>query len=183
MASEFDEALQGFLQSQNLELSVVSIDGVFFVNLFTRGRRDVLSTRHARAWVAKGEGTSLDGAINAAVEAFDGSPTGGAAGAEDDGESELEPNLRWSTKYKNSLPDSAFLWVREDCVEYKDQQGRSHPLSCRDLPVKNRSGAYDYAHVKNAISRAVQLVGVPAETQRRLQAEARKIFEREFGYA
>jgi hypothetical protein len=94
---------------------------------------------------------------------------------------ELRENRKWSTAYKNDLPDSAFLYVREDCVEYKDEQGRSHPLDCRELPVKNHLGNYDYAHVKNAISRSVQLKDVPVATQRRLQAEARRIFDREFG--
>jgi hypothetical protein len=98
-------------------------------------------------------------------------------------EDDLEPNRRWSTKYKDSLPDSAFLYVRPNCVEHKDAQGRSHPLDCRDLPVKNRAGNYDYAHVKNAISRAVQLKGVPMSVQRKLQAKARAIFKREFGGA
>jgi hypothetical protein len=98
-----------------------------------------------------------------------------------DDEGALEPNRVWTTRYKNSLPDSAFLYVRPNCVEHKDAQGRSHPLDCRDLPVKNRAGNYDYAHVKNAISRAVQLQDVPMSVQRKLQAKARAIFKREFG--
>ena len=97
---------------------------------------------------------------------------------------DLEPNRVWTTRYKNSLPDSAFLHVVENCVEWKDDEGRSHPLSCRVLPYRNRAGNLDEAHLKNAISRAVQLgPDVSKAEQKRLQAKARRLFKSEFGYA
>ena len=179
MASEFDESLVNFLAVTGSTLTL---------------RAGKQTTRGApQGWVFAveidpgpdgtiGEGRSpdLDDAINEAVVTMDlpGLPGPLQNNPEDD----LQPNRVWSTAYKNSLPDSAFLFIKHDCVEYKEA-GRSHPLDCRDLPVKNRSGAYDYEHVKNAISRAVQLKGVPVSVQKKLQRKAREIFNREFGYA
>jgi hypothetical protein len=168
MASEFDESLLGFLQAHlGMFMQFHEHKGEFHVDLGFEGSAGPEGV---------GSGATLDDAINAAVEDFE-QRSGMARNAPDD----LEPNRVWTTKYKNSLPDTAFLYVRKDCVEYKEA-GRSHPLDCRDLPVKNRSGAYDYAHVKNAISRAIQLEGVPMSVQKKLQAKARAIFKREFGY-
>jgi len=177
MASEFDESLQAFLYEEGLVLEI--FPGVVDA---TRRRASIVPGFEARLIevteegerliIASADGHSLDEAINEVVETHGGEP----------GPVDLEPNRVWTTRYKNSLPDSAFLYVRKDCVEYKEA-GRSHPLDCRDLPVKNRSGAYDYAHVKNAISRAIQLEGVPMSVQKKLQAKARAIFKREFGGA
>jgi hypothetical protein len=92
----------------------------------------------------------------------------------------MAPNRRWTQAYKNDLPDSAFLYVRPGCASHRDATGRSHPLTCRELPVKDRQGRYDEAHVRNAISRAMVLAGVSLAERRRLQAAAKKILAREF---
>jgi len=87
-------------------------------------------------------------------------------------------NRKWTAAYKNSLPDSAFLYVRSDCVERRDAEGRSHPLSCRELPVKDHLGNYSVPHVRNAIARAAVLKGVSASEKRALQQKARGILAR-----
>lgn len=85
-------------------------------------------------------------------------------------------NAKWSTAYKNSLPDSAFLYVDKSRVKYRDRQGRSHPLSARKLPVRNRAGQVDVPHAKNAIARAPQVKGVSATKKRELQRKARRVY-------
>lgn len=88
------------------------------------------------------------------------------------------PNRRWSTKYQNDLPDSAFLIVDEDCVSYKDDKGRSHPLSCRKLPVKNHLGNYDCDHLRNAEARANQVKGVSQAERMRAKKRASDLYDR-----
>lgn len=80
----------------------------------------------------------------------------------------LLTNPKWSSKYVNSLPDSAFLVVRKNEVEYVDDKGRSHPLSSRSLPIVNRQGNYSCPHVANAKARLNQVQGIT-------QTEARSI--------
>lgn len=55
----------------------------------------------------------------------------------------LKPNRKWSTKYKNRLPDSAFLLPKH-----------------RKLPYKNANGTVSLSHVRNALARASQVEGV-----------------------
>lgn len=90
----------------------------------------------------------------------------------------MQRNSQWSTAYKNRLPDSAFFYVDKSCVERKDSQGRSHPLSCRHFPYKNHQGNVSVSHVRNAISRAPQSK-FPVSVQREVQNKARKVLERE----
>lgn len=90
-------------------------------------------------------------------------------------------NARWSTSYKNSLPDSAFFYVDQSCVHSRDRQGRSHPLNCRHFPYKDRAGRVDLKHVRNAIGRAPQSK-LPLKVVREVQAEARRILARHGGY-
>lgn len=90
-------------------------------------------------------------------------------------------NARWSTAYKNSLPDSAFLYVDTSCVHRRDRQGRSHPLNCRHFPYKDRAGRVDLKHVRNAIGRAPQSK-LPLKVVREVQAEARRVLARHGGY-
>lgn len=93
----------------------------------------------------------------------------------------MHENARWSTAYKNSLPDSAFFYVDEPCVNRRDAQGRSHPLGCRHFPYKDRQGKISLSHVRNAISRAPQS-NLPLRVQREVQAEARRVLARRGGY-
>jgi len=48
----------------------------------------------------------------------------------------------WDTAYQNELPDSAFLWIHPD---YKS--GKSKDKSLRKLPVYDKNGRLDRAHV------------------------------------
>ena len=85
----------------------------------------------------------------------------------------MHVNARWSTAYKNRLPDSAFFYVDKSCVTGTDRQGRSHPLSCRHFPYRNHLGAVSLSHVRNAISRAPQS-DLPRAVQDRVQRAARR---------
>jgi hypothetical protein len=59
----------------------------------------------------------------------------------------------------------------------KDEEGKTKPRKLRHFPVKNASGKYDAAHVRNAIARIPQsnAPGLTAAKKRQLQARARKI--------
>jgi hypothetical protein len=94
----------------------------------------------------------------------------------------LEPNAHWSRAYVNSLPDSAFLYVEHG--GQKDRIGRTHPLSLRHLPFKNRSGRVDRHHLAAARSRLHQgKTEIPAHKKVELYQKADHIWEREFGMA
>jgi hypothetical protein len=94
----------------------------------------------------------------------------------------LEENSRWSRAYVNSLPDSAFLHVEPGGK--KDRIGRSHPLSLRHLPYKNRSGRVDRAHLRAALSRAHQAkTKLPARVKEHAFRRAQEIYRREYGAA
>ena len=60
----------------------------------------------------------------------------------------------WSTQYKNSLPDSAFLFI--EAGGEKDSSGRTVPRSKRHFPYKNAAGKIDRAHLRDAIGRIAQ---------------------------
>ncbi len=95
-------------------------------------------------------------------------------------EAGLAENAHWSRAYVNSLPDSAFLHVEPG--GRRDRLGRSHPLTLRHLPYKNRSGRIDKAHLRAAMSRAHQgKTKLPAATKERVFRRAEDIYEREFG--
>jgi len=88
----------------------------------------------------------------------------------------LQPNAKWTRKYIDRLPDTAFLIVDKDMVNYKEE-GRSHPLNSRSLPIKNHLGQYDCAHLKNAEARANQIVGVSAKTRKAAKKKASKLYD------
>lgn len=60
----------------------------------------------------------------------------------------------WTTEYINSLPDSSFAYIEPGGT--KDAEGKTVPRSKRHFPIKDASGKYDAAHVRNALSRAPQ---------------------------
>lgn len=91
----------------------------------------------------------------------------------------LFENPRWTRKYIDELPDSAFLYVDKSRVTHR-KGGRSHPLDARHLPVKDRRGNYNCAHLKNAISRAVQ-TNLPSSVQKKLQQKARRLYYEQCG--
>lgn len=96
---------------------------------------------------------------------------------------EYTPNVRWSQRYKNQLPDSAFLYVAPGGRKMHTKRGTiTIPRSKRKLPVKDLQGRYNKSHLANAIARLGQ-----AKTQvpqkKKLQTKAQRIYSREFGYA
>lgn len=60
---------------------------------------------------------------------------------------------KWSTAYKNDLPDSAFGYVEPG---EKDADGKTTPRSKRHFPLKDKNGKYDEDHVRNALARMSQ---------------------------
>lgn len=95
-------------------------------------------------------------------------------------EAGLQENAKWSRAYIDSLPDSAFLHVESGGK--KDKIGRSHPLSLRHLPYKNRSGRVDRAHLRAALSRVQQKKPKLSEhTKQQVTRHAQEIYRREFG--
>jgi len=78
----------------------------------------------------------------------------------------------WSTAYKNSLPDSAFLHIEPGGT--KDSSGKTVPRSKRHFPVKNSSGAVDLIHVRAAIAMAPK-ANLPSNVKSGVQAKARRL--------
>lgn len=90
-------------------------------------------------------------------------------------------NRRWTRAYINSLPDSHFFYVEHSKADHKDREGRSHPLSVRHFPYKDRSGKVSVLHVKDALSRIPQsYVSERAKTEARRKAE--RVYEQHGGY-
>lgn len=91
-------------------------------------------------------------------------------------------NARWSRKYKNQLPDSAFLYVGPGQKTRTRRGTFTVPRTARKLPYKNLQGRVDRTHLLNAIARLGQSkTRVPHKRQ--LQQKAQRIYAREFGYA
>ena len=66
----------------------------------------------------------------------------------------------WTTKYVNSLPDSAFLYI--------DSNGRH-------LPYKDANGKIDLPHLRNAAARANQIKGISSATVSRILARIKRL--------
>lgn len=81
----------------------------------------------------------------------------------------------WTTKYKNDLPDSAFMYIEPGGK--KDSEGKTTPRSLRHFPYKDANGKIDAIHVRNAISRIPQ-ANIPAQLKTGLQAKARAILSK-----
>lgn len=79
----------------------------------------------------------------------------------------------WSTRYKNDLPDSAFLYI--EAGGKKDSEGKIKPRSLRHFPYKDMDGKVDRAHILNAIARIPQAKFLSQAQKDRLQARARRI--------
>jgi len=103
----------------------------------------------------------------------------------DDEDYDAEPyldNAKWTRKYIDSLPDSAFLYVDRSCAFSKDREGRSHPLSCRHFPYRNRSGRVDVPHLRNALSRIPQS-SISLTEQSRAMDKAERLLSEKQGMA
>lgn len=96
----------------------------------------------------------------------------------------LIANPRWSTKYKNQLPDSAFFYVAPGGRKVRTTRGTfTIPKSKRKLPYKNLSGRVDRGHLLAAIGRAGQKkTQIPAAEKKRIQGRAQRMYGRDFGY-
>jgi len=79
----------------------------------------------------------------------------------------------WTTAYKNSLPDSAFLWVESG---HKDAEGKTVPRSLRHLPYKDASGKIDIGHLRKAVQLAPKL---SKGDKAGLQAKARALLAKQ----
>lgn len=78
----------------------------------------------------------------------------------------------WTTKYKNDLPDSAFMYIEPGGK--KDDEGKTTPRSLRHFPYKDMSGKVDVIHLRNAIARIPQ-AKIPTALKKRLQEKARRM--------
>jgi hypothetical protein len=80
----------------------------------------------------------------------------------------------WTTRFKNNLPDSAFLYIQPGGK--KDEEGKTKPRSLRHFPYKNENGEIDRAHILNAIARIPQALFLSDAQKKSLQARARSIY-------
>jgi hypothetical protein len=87
---------------------------------------------------------------------------------------DMDMNVKavWTTAYVNNLPDSAFLFVQSGGK--KDGEGKTVPRNYRHFPVKDASGKYDPAHVRNAIGRIPQS-NAPGLNKDAVQKRAQRI--------
>ncbi|RLB79582.1 MAG: hypothetical protein DRH17_13565, partial [Deltaproteobacteria bacterium] len=87
---------------------------------------------------------------------------------------------RWTTRYKNDLPDSAFLYIEPGGK--KDKEGKTVPRSKRHFPYKDANGKIDLPHLRNALARIPQS-NLPEDVKKRLMEKARRILKRVQGAA
>lgn len=86
---------------------------------------------------------------------------------------------KWTTELKDALPDSHFLYVGKGGTK---SAGRTHPLSLRKFPYKDKQGNLDVTHLRNALARISQS-NLSRSEQRAVEAKAQKIYESCVGYA
>lgn len=81
---------------------------------------------------------------------------------------------KWTRKYIDSLPDSAFLLVLSGGEK---EDGKTEPLSLRKFPVKDDSGEVDKAHLDNALAR-IPDSNIADELKTKATNKAEKLLER-----
>ncbi len=81
----------------------------------------------------------------------------------------------WDTQYVNDLPDSSFAYIMPGGK--KDADGKTIPRSMRKLPYKDKDGGVDLEHLRNAISRAPQTIGIPQTEIDKIQTKLRTILD------
>ena len=79
---------------------------------------------------------------------------------------------KWSRKYINDLPDSAFLYIEPGGK--KDSEGKTTPRSLRHFPYKDKDGKIDLPHLRNALARIPQSK-LPEDVKKRVLMKARRI--------
>jgi hypothetical protein len=62
---------------------------------------------------------------------------------------------KWTVKYVNTLPDSAFA-----VIEPAYKNGETNNKQCRHLPYKDINGKIDLPHLRNALARVNQIIPV-----------------------
>jgi hypothetical protein len=62
---------------------------------------------------------------------------------------------KWTTKYMNDLPDSAFAYIEPGGE--KDEEGKTVPRTLRHLPHHKPDGSIDVPHLKNAMARVTHI--------------------------
>ena len=70
---------------------------------------------------------------------------------------------KWTTKYINDLPDSAFALIEPGGE--KDEEGKTVPRTLRHLPHHKPDGSIDLPHLRNAMARCTHIkpVNMPKE--------------------
>jgi len=76
----------------------------------------------------------------------------------------------WTRAYINALPDSSFAFIESGGE--KDGDGKTVPRSLRHLPYRDKSGAIDMPHLRNALQRLEQTDLSPAQ-----KAAAKKVLD------
>ncbi len=91
-------------------------------------------------------------------------------------------NGRWSRRQKNSLPDSAFLYVERGGAPRIERGHKvTVPRALRKFPYRNPDGSVNLPHLRNAIARIPQS-NLPESVKRPLQAKARALLAEHGGY-
>jgi len=81
---------------------------------------------------------------------------------------------RWTRKYINDLPDSAFAIILPGGK--KDEEGKTVPRSLRKLPYKDHTGKVDIPHLRNALARVNQpKTGLTPEQRKKAKALLEKV--------
>lgn len=92
----------------------------------------------------------------------------------------LRPNAKWSTKYVNDLPDSAFSYIEPG--GRKDRDGKTIPRSLRHLPYKSHLGRVDVIHLRVALARLNQVEALSSRKEKQIRKKLEDILARHGGY-
>ena len=78
----------------------------------------------------------------------------------------------WSTSYINNLQDTSFLYIEPGGT--RDEEGKTKPRALRHFPYRDKSGAVDEAHLRNAIAQAPK-ASLARDVIDRVQDKGRKL--------
>lgn len=80
---------------------------------------------------------------------------------------------KWTRKYIDSLPDSAFLLVLSGGEK---EDGKTEPLSLRKFPVRDKNGKIDKDHLDNALARIPQS-NISSVNKKKAKTKAENLLE------
>jgi len=83
---------------------------------------------------------------------------------------------KWSTKYINELPDSAFLYIESGGT--KDEDGKTIPRNLRHFLYKDAEGNVDLPHLRNALS-SIPQSNLPNDVKSRVSKKAENLLEKQ----